>query len=401
MVVAVQEGGLPLGQTGGVGQQLGDGDVVLAAADELGPVGADLVIDAQQAAVDQQHDGLGGGHDLGDGGQVEHGVDGHLTGVGGLDVGGVGVVGALGGVVVVSVAVGLVQDDLAVLDGQDDSAHALSTVGVLGTGLQLVVQVGPVGVGSSLDLGPGIHDGLLVVGAVQEGDDLGTGAVAHGVEGGGGSTGGDAVLQSPQSSVVVEGALSHVGEGVLGGVGGLALSAVQEADGLSTGAGLGSAEHILGGAVGDAVLQSPQDSVIVEVAFLHVHEGVDDGGSLGAALGAPQEGDDVCTVAQLVGTEGGLGHAVGDAILHGPQNGLIEECGLLHIGEAGLALLCHDGHGHQGADHAQDEDECQDSLAHKCFLLFYVGVADLCHRGFAITTMEISTAAAYCRCAYR
>ena len=360
MGVAVQEGGLPLGQTGGVGQQLSDSDVLLAVAGELGPVLVDGVIDIQQATVDQQHDGLGGGHDLGDGGQVEHGVDLHLTGVGGLDIGGVPVVGALGCVVVVGVAIGLVQDDLAVLDGQDDSAHALSTLGILGTGLQLVVQIGPVGIGSSLN-GSQVDLGVVTE---QEGDDLSTGAVAVGVEGGLGSAGGHTVLQSPQSSVVVEGALSHIGEGVLGGVGGLALSAVQEADGLGAGAGLGSAEDVLGGAVGDAVLQGPQDGVVVEVALLHVHEGVDNGGSLGAAVGTPQEGDDVCTVAQLEGTEGGSGHAIGDAFLHGPQHGLIEECRLLHISEAGLALLCHDGHRHQGEDHAQCEDECQDSLAH-------------------------------------
>ena len=391
--VAVQEGGLPLGQTGGVGQQLSDSDVLLAVAGELGPVLVDGVIDIQQAAVDQQHDGLGGGHDLGDGGQVEHGVDLHLAGVGGLDIGGVPVVGALGCVVVVGVAIGLVQDDLAVLDGQDDSTHTLSTVGVAGTGLQLVIQIGPVGIGSGLDL-------LLQSGdrAVQEGDDLGTGAGAVGVEGVGSGTGGDAVLQGPQGGVVVEGALLNVGEGVLDLVGRLAVGTPQEADGLSAGAGIIGTEQVLRGTVGDAVLQGPQGSIIPEVALLHIHEGVDDLLGLGGAVGTPQEGDDLCAVAQGVGLEGGGGHAGGDALLHGPHDGLVEEVGLGHVSEA--LTLCHDGHGHQREDHAQCQNQCQDSLFHFVSSSCFLGVF-ICNRNGRDHDRGISTAGAYCRYACR
>ena len=365
--VAVQEGGLPLGQTGGVGQQLSDSDVLLAVAGELGPVLADLVVDIQLAAVNQQHDGLGGGHDLGDGGQVEHGVDLHLAGIGDLLVGGVPVVGALGGVIVVGVAVGLVQDDLAVLDGQDDGTQTLSAVGVTGAGLQLVVDVGPVGVDSGLDLV--LQGGLSLV---QEGDSLGAGDGLGGGEGVLAGAGGDALLQGPQGGIVVEGAFLNVDEGVVDGVRGLAGSCVQEADQLSAGAGGSGAELVLGNAVGDAVLQGPHGCIVPVVAFLHVHEGIDDLLGLGGAVGLPQEGDDVCADAQIGGAEGVVGSADGDAVLHGPHNGLVEEGGLGHVSEHALGL----GHGNQGEDHAQCQGQCQDSLFHlfssSCFGVIYL-----------------------------
>ena len=81
--------------------------------------------------------------------------------------------------------------------------------------------------------GPKCYWGLLIVGAVQEGDDLGAVAGTADTELGGGDAVGDAVLDSPGNSGAVELARNHIGEGHLCGGGGAAHGAPQEGDDLS------------------------------------------------------------------------------------------------------------------------------------------------------------------------
>ena len=52
-------------QTGGVGQELPDGDAALAVGGEFRPIPGHRVIEAQAAGIGQLHDGRGGGHHLG------------------------------------------------------------------------------------------------------------------------------------------------------------------------------------------------------------------------------------------------------------------------------------------------------------------------------------------------
>ena len=69
-------------QPGGVHHELPDGDAAFAVGGELRPVFGRGIVQAQAAGVHQLHDGRGGGHHLGHGGQIEDGIRGHGLGMG-------------------------------------------------------------------------------------------------------------------------------------------------------------------------------------------------------------------------------------------------------------------------------------------------------------------------------
>ena len=86
-------------------------------------------------------------------------------------------------------------------------------------------------------------------------------------------------------------------------------------------------------AVGDALFHGPEDCLVEEVRFLHIHEGIGIGAGLRASCGAPEEGDHLGTHAILSRSEGGGGGAIGDSLLHGPQHRVIVEGAIRDIGE--------------------------------------------------------------------
>ena len=144
--------------------------------------------------------------------------------------------------------------------------------------------------------------GGLCVGAVEEGDDLGTVADGVGTEGGLGQAVGNAVLSRPDDGLLIEAARNHIVEGVAALGGGSAHGTPQEGDDLGTVALEHGAEVVLFHAVGDLVLHSPQDCLVVEVLLVHIIEGIDGGLRLGRTGGAPQEGDGLGTEAGLIGS---------------------------------------------------------------------------------------------------
>ena len=95
----------------------------------------------------------------------------------------------------------------------------------------------------------------------------------------------------------------------------LLVCSIEEGHDLGSVAAGGGAE--VGGidAVGDAVFHGPQDGLIEEVGALHIHEGILGGGGLRASLGPPQEGDHRGAVTGVEGAEGGGGGAVRDLLL--------------------------------------------------------------------------------------
>ena len=94
----------PGAQTRGVGHQLPDGDGLLAVGREGRPIGGRGLVQMDLAALHQLHDRGGGGHDLGQGGEIEDGVRLH-----GLDPGRQG-----------ALAESLAVHGLAVVAHQDD-----------------------------------------------------------------------------------------------------------------------------------------------------------------------------------------------------------------------------------------------------------------------------------------
>lgn len=107
------------------------------------------------------------------------------------------------------------------------------------------------------------YDGGLLI-APQEGDYLAASADCIRVKGGSGLTGGNAVFDSPHNSIVVSAVFAHIGERVLNVLDlRLACRAIQEGDYLSASAAVVNAEYSVGNAVGNAVAVCPQDRVIV------------------------------------------------------------------------------------------------------------------------------------------
>ena len=113
----------------------------------------------------------------------------------------------------------------------------------------------------------------LAQAAEQEGHDLGAGAVVVGAEGGSTGAASDAVFSGPQNCGVVVGVSRHISEGIHAVRDGRLLRAPQEGDDLRAGAGCVGAEHGVAGALGDALLHGPQNRVIVVAASLHVGKG--------------------------------------------------------------------------------------------------------------------------------
>ena len=174
---------------------------------------------------------------------------------------------------------------------------------------------------------------LFTEGGVQEGDHLG--AVADGgcAELGGGQTAGDAVGLCPEDGLFVPASGGDVGEGILTGDGGLAPGRPEEGDHRRPVAGGQGAE--MGGvrAGGDALLHRPEDGLFTEAALGHIGEGVDGAPGLGTAGGRPQEGDHLRPVAGLSGAEMGGIRTGGDALLHRPEDGDVEEAARRDIRE--------------------------------------------------------------------
>ena len=131
------------------------------------------------------------------------------------------------------------------------------------------------------------------------------------------------MLNSPCNCGAVEQTVLHIGEGHISGGSGAALGAPQEGDDLGTVAQLEGAEGVGIQTVGDVLLVGPQDGLVEEVALLHIVEGILGGGGLGRTGSTPQEGDDLGTGALAIGVEGGGGSAGGDGFPHSPQNGIV------------------------------------------------------------------------------
>ena len=114
--------------------------------------------------------------------------------------------------------------------------------------------------------------GESVLGAIEEGHDLGPGTAVAGAERGVRCAVGHAVLHSPGHSLGVEVTGCHVGEAGHRG-GGDAQCAVQERHALAPGAGIAGVEQGVVLAVGDAQLPGPLHGVEVIGVGGHVNEG--------------------------------------------------------------------------------------------------------------------------------
>ena len=195
--------------------------------------------------------------------------------------------------------------------------------------------------------------GESVLGAIEERNDLSAGAAIVGAERVGGRTVGHAALHCPCHSIGTESVSRHIGETVHRG-GCFTQRTVQQRHTLSTGAGIVDTKRTVREAVGNAVLNSPCNSVVAVAAGEHV------AGDLGRALGSvrtggtPQEGHDLTTGAGIAGAEQGIGLAVGDAQLLGPLHGVKiigvgghvnEGAGLPRLDEGRLDLHLATGHG--------------------------------------------------------
>ena len=98
-------------------EELADGDVLFAACGKLGDVLCDGVVEGELVCLVELHDRGGSGEALGERGHVEDGVFGHR--LGGEVAGDAGLSGEL------AVAVGALEDDLAVVADDDDGAGEL------------------------------------------------------------------------------------------------------------------------------------------------------------------------------------------------------------------------------------------------------------------------------------
>ena len=103
----------------------------------------------------------------------------------------------------------------------------------------------------------------------------------------------------------------------------LVIGCVEEGHDLCAGAGGGGAEGGGRGAGGDAVLHRPEDGLVEEVAGVHVGEGIDGGLGLGGASGRPQEEDHLIAGADVACAELGVRDAGSDSVLHRPVDGLV------------------------------------------------------------------------------
>ena len=172
--------------------------------------------------------------------------------------------------------------------------------------------------------------GRLLGGAVEEGNDLRTQAVAVRGEGGVARAGGHARVDGPLHGGGVEGARAHIGKGARAhiGKGVCALSrrcagrSPLEGDSLCARDGSIRGEGRAARAGGHVVFHRPSNGLFVIRAALHVSEGRGHGLRLGAAVGSPQEGDHLAARAARVRRKGRGGRAGGDVLRNGPLDGV-------------------------------------------------------------------------------
>ena len=184
---------------------------------------------------------------------------------------------------------------------------------------------------------PGAGRGYMgesVVGAVEEGDDLG--AVANGAYAEGSSIDavGDAVLHRPEDWIDVEAALVHIGEGVLAGGGfWTAVGTPQEGDYLCSIAIGEGAEVRAVDTVGNPLLDRPKNGFVVKIAFLYINKRICGADWIWTTKGAPQEGDHLGSLALAIGVEGSCGSAIGNLVLHRPKDRINEEGAFGNVSE--------------------------------------------------------------------
>ena len=173
---------------------------------------------------------------------------------------------------------------------------------------------------------------LLCECAVDEGDSLAASAGCFGTEGAVSETIGDLVGNCPCNCVCAVGAGSDICEVGAGCNLLIAGCTEQEGDDLATSANCIRVEGGLGGTLGDALLDCPQDRVVVYAVLAYVGERVDgvslDLGRTGCAV---QEGDDLCTSAAIVYAEGICGLAGGYALVCCPDDCIVVGAGLLNV----------------------------------------------------------------------
>ena len=178
---------------------------------------------------------------------------------------------------------------------------------------------------------------LLVMGAVQEGHDLCAGAFLIRTEDGERCSDCDIMFDRPQHSIDVVGVCGYIGKRIGHARCRRLLRAPQEGDDLRAGAGGVGAEHGVAGALGDAVLHSPQDSIMVVAASRNVGKGHNLGLGGRRTGSAPQEGDSLRAGAVAARVEGRGARAAGNALAHSPDNSIliVGACG--HVDEGILA----------------------------------------------------------------
>lgn len=179
----------------------------------------------------------------------------------------------------------------------------------------------------------------------DKGYDLCTGAVCIRAELGVARSLGHVFLDSPQNSIGIVSAGCNVSKRICTACGRGFLAAPQEGHDLRTRAVHVRAEGRLAGTDGNAVLNCPQDCVIVVAASGNVGEGHRVGLGLGAARSAPQEGDGLRSGADPVGIEEGVTDTGGDALLHGPVDCFFKVGAVGHIGKGfGVLEGCRNRH---------------------------------------------------------
>ncbi len=101
------------------------------------------------------------------------------------------------------------------------------------------------------------------------------------------------------------------------------MAAIEECHGLSTGDSIGGAERVRSGARGNAVLDGPQHGVIVIGAGLNIRERVAAGRRLRRTGRAPEEGHGLRTGTGVIGAERIRAGARSDTLLHGPEDSIV------------------------------------------------------------------------------
>ena len=171
---------------------------------------------------------------------------------------------------------------------------------------------------------------------IEEGDDLGAGAVVIRTEQAIADPAGDALVRRPCDRVGIVSADLYIAECISSADRRAARRTVQEGDDLSAGAGSVGAELTAARAAGDAVLNGPGHRFGIVGIRGDIGKAVHALGG-GRSGSPPQEGDRLGAGTDAVGGEGGGAGAAGDALVHGPDHGvlIVGACG--HVDEGILA----------------------------------------------------------------